>query len=259
MATTNFVSGTLIESAWLNDVDSAVYTTLPSVVSESAVDAANLASHIADPTAAHSASSISNTPAGSLLATDVQTAINELDSEKQPLDTTLTALSGILTAANKIPYATALNTAGELDFKDEDDMVSNSATAVPSQQSVKAYVDTVSAATSGTYVPTIVLVANTDAAGVVGTFKWTRIGNIVRVSGRYNVVATAIGVSTIAIPLPVASSFVSDYDLHGMGLWREDTVVFCEADPAGDRALVRYNAPTALQSYAVISFEYAVI
>jgi hypothetical protein len=59
----------------------------------------------------------------------------------QPLDATLTALASALTAANKIPYATAADTLGELDFKDEDDMSSNSATAVPSQQSVKAYVD----------------------------------------------------------------------------------------------------------------------
>lgn len=60
---------------------------------------------------------------------------------KQSIDATLTAYAGTLTAANKIPYATATDTAGELDFKDEDDMASNSATAVPSQQSVKAYVD----------------------------------------------------------------------------------------------------------------------
>lgn len=64
----------------------------------------------------------------------------QLDA-KQNIDATLTAYSGTLTAANKIPYATATDTAGELDFKDEDDMASNSAIAVPSQQSVKAYVD----------------------------------------------------------------------------------------------------------------------
>jgi hypothetical protein len=59
---------------------------------------------------------------------------------KQDIDATLTAYAGTLTAANKIPYATSADVAGELDFKDEDDMASNSDTAVPSQQSVKAYV-----------------------------------------------------------------------------------------------------------------------
>jgi hypothetical protein len=64
----------------------------------------------------------------------------QLDA-KQGLDATLTALAGTLTAAGKVPYATDTDTAGELDFVDEDDMASDSATAIPSQQSVKAYVD----------------------------------------------------------------------------------------------------------------------
>jgi hypothetical protein len=57
------------------------------------------------------------------------------------IDDTIMAYGNTLTAANKIPYATGVDTVGELDFKDEDDMASDSATAVPSQQSVKAYVD----------------------------------------------------------------------------------------------------------------------
>lgn len=55
------------------------------------------------------ASSITNTPAGGISATDVQSAINELDAEKQPLDATLTALAGVVTAADKMIYATALD------------------------------------------------------------------------------------------------------------------------------------------------------
>jgi len=43
------------------------------------------------------ATNIPNTPAGNISATDVQSAINELDSEKQPQDATLTALSGFNT------------------------------------------------------------------------------------------------------------------------------------------------------------------
>lgn len=64
-----------------------------------------------------------------------------IGTDVQAYDATLTALSSSLTAANKIPYATATDTLGELDFKDEDTMSSNSDTAVPSQQSVKAYID----------------------------------------------------------------------------------------------------------------------
>jgi hypothetical protein len=50
-------------------------------------------------------------------------------------------LSGLTQATNKIPYFDSATTAATIDFLDEDDMLSNSATAVSSQQATKAYVD----------------------------------------------------------------------------------------------------------------------
>jgi hypothetical protein len=84
----------------------------------------------------------------------------------QPLDATLTALASALTDANKIPYATAADTLGELDFKDEDNMASDSATAVPSQQSVKAYADTALALKANLASPTF---TGTPAAPTAAT------------------------------------------------------------------------------------------
>jgi len=52
-------------------------------------------------------------------------------------------LAGLTQATNKIPYFNSATTASTLSFVDEDDMASDSATAIPSQQSVKAYADSV--------------------------------------------------------------------------------------------------------------------
>ena len=45
------------------------------------------------------AASVTFTPAGSIAATDVQAAIEELDTEKQPLDSDLTSIAGLTTTA----------------------------------------------------------------------------------------------------------------------------------------------------------------
>tara|TARA_Y100000310_G_scaffold344706_1_gene458914 strand:+ start:196 stop:1605 length:1410 start_codon:yes stop_codon:yes gene_type:complete len=76
----------------------------------------------------------------------------EIGTDIQAYDAELAALAGLTSAANKVPYFTGSGTAGLLDFVDEDTMSSDSATAIPSQQSVKAYVDTEVAGASGDWV-----------------------------------------------------------------------------------------------------------
>lgn len=91
--------------------------------------------HIADPTAAHAASAISNTPAGGIAATTVQAAINELDTEK--FDKTGGTISGNTTingtttvtvagAANAIVGATggASNYGGQFTNNDNGILIS---------------------------------------------------------------------------------------------------------------------------------------
>lgn len=69
--------------------------------------------HVDDPTAAHAASAITNTPSGNLAATNVQAALNELQADvdsRQASDATLTALAALVVAANKLIYATGADT-----------------------------------------------------------------------------------------------------------------------------------------------------
>lgn len=62
------------------------------------------------------ASTIINVPSGGISAADLQSAINELDAEKQPLDAELTALAGVTSAADKVPYFTGSGTAAVADL-----------------------------------------------------------------------------------------------------------------------------------------------
>lgn len=61
---------------------------------------------LVDGTTSATASDVVNVPAGGIAATDVQAAINELDTEKQPIDATLTALAALAVAADELIYAT---------------------------------------------------------------------------------------------------------------------------------------------------------
>ena len=66
----------------------------------------------------------------------------EVGTDVQAYDSALNAIANISPSNNKIAVFSGPTTAQLIDFRDEDNMISNSSTSIPSQQSVKAYVDT---------------------------------------------------------------------------------------------------------------------
>lgn len=75
-----------------------------------AIVASDLAAHIADPTDAHDASAISNVPSGNLAATDVQGALNELQSDVDGrISSSLTSAKIIVGNASNVAAAVSMS------------------------------------------------------------------------------------------------------------------------------------------------------
>ena len=62
-------------------------------------------------------------------------------STYQPIDATLTALAGLLTGANKIPYSTGTDTFSQLDLDTDGTLNANSDIKIATQKAVKTYMD----------------------------------------------------------------------------------------------------------------------
>lgn len=86
--------------------ESILYAVRNTIPSDTTSVQAALDAHIADLTDAHQAGAIGFTPSGGLTANNVQDAVIELNAEKQPLDAMLTALAGLVTAADRLLYFT---------------------------------------------------------------------------------------------------------------------------------------------------------
>lgn len=120
-----------------------------------------------------------------------------------------------------------------------------------------------------TYSPTGVAGTNTTSITLSG-FKYTRLGNVVKVSGRARCNRSSINTATFFyIPLPIASNLTSD-TLHGVanGVFSDNGSVgtyyplfggYVTADAANDRALVVYYANADTHDELNVMFEYVVL
>ena len=105
---------------------------------------------------------------------------------------------------NVTATATELNVLdGVTSFLDEDNMASNSATSIPSQQSVKAYVDSSVAGVAVTFA----LDADSGTAGIVTT------GTTLSVNGTANEIETSVAFNSLTIGLPNTVNITTELDV----------------------------------------------
>ena len=115
---------------------------------------------------------------------------------------------------------------------------------------------------SGTYTPTLTSVANVDGT-TSGVCNWSRIGNVVTVSGNITVNPTAATTAThVGISLPIASAMTLNSDLNGVGngyigsVAGGSGVVVC--DTTNDRAQLQYNSVGTGDHSVGFCFQYLV-
>lgn len=172
---------------------------------------------------------------------------------KQPLDADLTAIAALVSAANKMPYATGAGTWALADLTAAGRAILDDADAAAQRVTLGL--------PSGTYSPTLNNTANIAAVTLTGPSNYMRVGNIVTVSGMANVDPTASGASTaFDISLPVASNIGSFDDATGTascgGIQQSGFVI---GNAATDCARVVFLSTTAAAQDMCWTFTYEVI
>jgi hypothetical protein len=113
---------------------------------------------------------------------------------------------------------------------------------------------------SGTYTPTLTNVTNVDASTAFVS-QYRRLGDIVCVTGKVNIDATANTTSTdLGFSIPVASNFANEQELAGTMTSpsaQESGAVL--ADTTNDRAVVRYVSTGTGNTQHFVNFCYQVI
>jgi hypothetical protein len=136
----------------------------------------------------------------------------------QQLDPTLTALAGTLTAANKIPYATALDTAGELTLDTDGTLAANSDVKLATQKAVKtAIAAAVTFSNTAENVAGTVSTKSVSPLGIREAFNTTGTAPVYACRAWVNFNGTFAGNMTIANGGIRASGNVSSITDNGVG------------------------------------------
>lgn len=116
---------------------------------------------------------------------------------------------------------------------------------------------------SGTYTPTITGVANVSSS-TARQAQWSRVGNVVTVSGQLEITATSNNTeTTFGVSLPVSSDFTTAYQAGGAGYTKGNTVaghgLSIYADATNNRAEFNYYETHGGTDTFTYTFTYEVL
>ena len=113
---------------------------------------------------------------------------------------------------------------------------------------------------SGTYSPTLTPVTNLDSVVLSGLFSFTRVGNIVSVSGVIVIDPTTAAAFLFGVSLPIASALQSIAGaVAGVGTKAGGGVLRVLASGVADRAEVNGTSTVTSAATATINFTYQII
>lgn len=110
---------------------------------------------------------------------------------------------------------------------------------------------------SGTYSPVLTAIANVSFTQT-NQSQWTRVGNVVTVSGMIRVDASAAGDTTCSIALPIASDIQNTYNASGTAVSLSGKQAAIYGDIANNYAVIKFNASGAGAEFLHYSFQYLI-
>jgi hypothetical protein len=112
----------------------------------------------------------------------------------------------------------------------------------------------------GTWTPTLTNVTNAAASSVLQDFTYTRVDNVCTGGGALSIDPTATGTVQVDFTIPIASAFVTSYDLNGIGSSGNTTngVAALIADTTNDRCSIFFTAADTANRNWRVNFQYII-